>query len=247
MIAISSITSETENSKIEEIILKRNELFAKQGHKFKNQRLDAYFRKFEWYHPKAKPVQLSKKDQDLADQYLRLEKETSLQYSEFLSNRILWDDSKLEYYENVERTFLKNGSVQNQIENGTKDIHYRSEEIFITGVRISGKSNDAKLLESIRLAKNGDIEFKRYYTVTPSQDKRFYRILDCSVDSINQEICSTQYVLENEKLISASQSVPQTSYVSEWIYIYVDGSLFSTRFYFKSMGKVEKEIVVNND
>ncbi|MBM9578863.1 YARHG domain-containing protein [Leptospira sp. 201903070] len=239
--------SETENKTIEEIILKRNELFAKQGLKFKNTKLDSYFKKFDWYRPKSKSVKLPKQDQELAEKYLRLEKENSLRYSAFLSNGIIWDDSKLEYYENVERSFIKNDSVQNQIDKRTEDVPYRSEEIFITGIRVSGKPNDEKLLASIQTAKSGELEFKKYYTLTPSQDGKFSRISDCSMDSINQEICSTRYVLEKERLLSVLQIVPQTSYVSEWIYIYLEGSLFSTRFYFKSMGQVEKEVVVNNE
>ncbi|MBM9501330.1 YARHG domain-containing protein [Leptospira sp. 201903071] len=242
-----SLFSETENSSLEEIILKRNELFAKQGQKFKNTKLDSYFRKFDWYRPGSKPAKLSPKDQILAEKYVRMEREYALKYLEFLSNGIAWDDSKLEYYETVERSFLKNDSVQNQIDKRTENIPYRSEEIFITGIRVSGKPNEEKLLDSIRLAKSGELEFKKYYTLTPSRDGKFYKILECSMDSINQEICSTRYILEKDRLLSVLQTVPQTSYVSEWIYIYLEGSLFSTRFYFKSMGQVEKEVVVNSD
>ncbi|TGM57052.1 YARHG domain-containing protein [Leptospira adleri] len=242
-----SVFSEIGNKQIAHLILKRNELYAKQGHRFKNQMLDSYFRKFDWYRPAAKTPNLSKQDRDLAEKYLLQEKEDSRKYAKFLINEIQWDESKLEYYETIERTFLKNDLVQNQIDKNTKDIPYRSEEIFITGIRVAGKPNEEKLLGSIGMAKSGEIEFKKYYTLAPSMDRQFIRILECSMDSINQEICSTKYVLENQRLVSVTQSVPQTSYISEWIYIYLEGSLYSTRFYFKSMGQVEKEVVVNNE
>ncbi|TGM22875.1 YARHG domain-containing protein [Leptospira stimsonii] len=242
-----SLFSQTDNETIEQIILKRNEIYAKQGHIFKNPTLDSYFRKFEWYRPVSKSPKLSKKDQALAETLLQKEKEFSQEYSKYLSNGISWDESKLEYYETVERTFLKNDFVHNQIDKRTGDIPYRSKDIFITGIRTTGKSNDTNLLRTIDLAKSGEIEFKKYYTVALSRDKRFRRILECSMDSINQENCSTKYVLENEKLVFVSQAVPQTSYLSEWIYVYLEGNVYNTRFYFKSMGKVEKEIVINND
>ncbi|TGK33739.1 YARHG domain-containing protein [Leptospira gomenensis] len=236
-----SLYSEIDNRQLETLILKRNEIFARKGYKFQNGILSSHFRRFEWYTPKEKDVSLSREDKTRAEELLKSEKELLSRYADFLTGEILWNETEGEYFGSAEKTEIPREHRRNPSAL-TKTVPYPSEDFFIASIRPSGTGNDPKLFDSIRAAKNGEADSVRYFIRTYSRDGRYIRLWQCYADSIQQELCDTKFVLEKDTLLAVSHSVAQTSYIQEWIYVYLDGKLFSGKFRMKSAGKIERNL-----
>ncbi|MDV6236465.1 YARHG domain-containing protein [Leptospira ellisii] len=236
-----SLYSEIGNNRLEELILKRNELFARRGYKFKNGILYSHFREFDWYRPREKEVALSQEDKKRAEELLKSEKELSSRYADFLTDEIQWKEGEGEYFGTAEKTAIPQEHRRNPALL-TETIPYRSEDFFTASIRPIGNGNDPKLFDSIRAAKKGELDSVRYFIRTYSKDGRYARLWQCYADSIQQELCDTKFVLEKDRLLAVSHAVAQTSYLQEWIYIYLDGKLYSGRFRMKSAGKIERNL-----
>ena len=219
--------------------ISRNEIFARKGFIFRSAALTAYFKQFNWYKPSQVMVELN---EDEKKQSRLLTEKEEANY-ERLSSMLLGffdhrETAPAEYYSVVKKIELEKGVLRTQIEKATKDIPYRSPDIFVIGFRLQKREETKAFEKKIKKAIADEITLAPYYKVQKTPDGEFSRIEGCYADYINHEHCATEFILRGDKVLYVSHGVNQTTYDQHWHFVYNGGKLFLGRFYFRQMGKV---------
>lgn len=217
----------------------RNEIFARKGHIFKNPALATYFRQFEWYQPTENVVELSTLEKEKAQLLTQNEEAAYKRISSVLPKLFdLREDAPVEYYSTANKVEIQKGELRSQIDKATKDIPYRSADIFVTSINLQTRENTSAFKKKIKKALADQIDSISYFKVQRSKDGQFLRLEDCYADSINQEHCATEFILKGNEVLYVTHAVNQTTYDQHWYFVYNERKLFLGRFYFRQMGKV---------